>query len=154
LSWRRDRCLATFGSLNIDVERVLIDLLSFLIYINKLKIKTEKYDIIFVVPIKKVFLTIIKIRIIDSCIKMIAQIFSISTFLCRQQRDNIVVATKVRFTMGQEPNSVGLSRRHIIKSCEDSLERLQTDYIDLLQVNENKFLDNELNRLLFHFPNY
>lgn len=32
------------------------------------------------------------------------------------------------------PNGLGLSRRHIIKACEDSLARLQTDYIDLYQV--------------------
>ncbi|XP_052057640.1 1-deoxyxylulose-5-phosphate synthase YajO-like [Mytilus californianus] len=59
----------------------------------------------------------------------------IGTWLKKQKRDNIVVASKVRFPIGMEPNSVGLSRRHIIKSCEDSLERLQTDYIDLYQTH-------------------
>ena len=60
----------------------------------------------------------------------------IRMFFSRQKRDDVVVATKVRFQMGQEPNSVGLGRRHIIKNCEDSLERLQTDYIDLYQVGQ------------------
>ena len=55
-------------------------------------------------------------------------------FLFRQKRDEIVVATKVRGPMGPKPNDVGNSRRHIIKSIEDSLERLQTDYVDLFQV--------------------
>ncbi len=50
-------------------------------------------------------------------------------------RDNYVVATKVRFPMGDGPNDLGLSRKHILKSVEDSLRRLQTDYIDLYQVH-------------------
>jgi len=46
-----------------------------------------------------------------------------------------VLATKVRFPMGDGPNDVGLSRKHVIKGCEDSLRRLGTDYIDLYQVH-------------------
>ena len=50
-------------------------------------------------------------------------------------RDDVVLATKVRFAMGDGPNDVGLSRRHIIKACEDSLRRLQTGDIDLYQLH-------------------
>ncbi len=50
-------------------------------------------------------------------------------------RDDVVLATKVRFPMGDGPNDVGLSRKHVIRGCEDSLRRLGTDYIDLYQVH-------------------
>lgn len=50
-------------------------------------------------------------------------------------RDDVVLATKVRFPMGGGPNDVGLSRKHVIRGCEDSLRRLGTDYIDLYQVH-------------------
>jgi len=50
-------------------------------------------------------------------------------------RDDVVLATKVRFPMGEGPNDVGLSRKHITQACEDSLRRLGTDYIDLYQVH-------------------
>jgi aryl-alcohol dehydrogenase-like predicted oxidoreductase len=53
----------------------------------------------------------------------------------RGRRDAVVLATKVRFSMGGGPNDVGLSRKHIIAACEASLERLGTDYIDLYQVH-------------------
>jgi aryl-alcohol dehydrogenase-like predicted oxidoreductase len=46
-------------------------------------------------------------------------------------RDGVVLATKVRFPMGEGPNDVGLSRKHIVQACEDSLGRLGTDFIDL-----------------------
>lgn len=50
-------------------------------------------------------------------------------------RDELVLATKVRFPVGEGPNDAGLSRKHIMRSCEESLRRLGTDYIDLYQVH-------------------
>ena len=52
------------------------------------------------------------------------------------RRQRALVATKVRFKMGEGPNEVGLSRHHIIQQCEASLRRLKTDVIDLYQVHE------------------
>lgn len=49
------------------------------------------------------------------------------------KRDDIVLATKVFFPMGNGPNDKGLSRKHIYEQCNASLKRLQTDYIDLYQ---------------------
>jgi len=51
------------------------------------------------------------------------------------RRDQVVLATKVRFAMGEGRNDVGLSRRHVIAACEASLRRLGTDWIDLYQVH-------------------
>ena len=48
------------------------------------------------------------------------------------RRDRVVLATKVRGRMSDDPNDVGLSRRHVIAGCEASLRRLDTDYVDLL----------------------
>ena len=50
-------------------------------------------------------------------------------------RDDIVLATKVNGAMGPGPNDRGLSRRHIRRAVEESLRRLQTDYIDLYQMH-------------------
>ena len=49
----------------------------------------------------------------------------------KEKRDQIVVATKVRFASGQGPNDAGLSRRHILQAAHTSLRRLNSDYIDL-----------------------
>jgi 1-deoxyxylulose-5-phosphate synthase len=49
------------------------------------------------------------------------------------KRDQLVLATKVYSRVGEGPNEAGASRFHIIKACEDSLHRLQTDHIDLYQ---------------------
>ncbi|MFI6737098.1 aldo/keto reductase [Nonomuraea sp. NPDC050451] len=53
----------------------------------------------------------------------------------RGRRDDVVLATKVHFPMGDGPNRRGNSRRWIIKEVEESLKRLQTDWIDLYQVH-------------------
>ncbi len=52
------------------------------------------------------------------------------------RRDSIVLATKCRGRMDDSGNSEGLSRRWIIRACEGSLRRLQTDYIDLYQAHQ------------------
>jgi len=52
------------------------------------------------------------------------------------KRSEVLVATKVRMSMGDGPNDAGLSRHHIISGAEASLRRLNTDYIDLYQVHE------------------
>lgn len=51
------------------------------------------------------------------------------------RRKEAVLATKVRFAMSNKPNDTGLSRSHIIRSCENSLRRLGTDFIDLYQIH-------------------
>lgn len=53
----------------------------------------------------------------------------------RKCRHDIVLATKVFFPTGEGPNDFGLSRKHILRSVEDSLARLKTDYIDLYQAH-------------------
>ncbi len=49
----------------------------------------------------------------------------------RHNRSSIIVATKVRQPMGPGPNDQGLSRKHILEAIDASLQRLNTDYIDL-----------------------
>jgi len=51
------------------------------------------------------------------------------------RRDDVVLATKFFMPMGDGPNRGGASRRYIMKAVEDSLRRLDTDYIDLYQVH-------------------
>ena len=50
-------------------------------------------------------------------------------------RDRIIIATKVRGNMGGGPEDEGLSRKHIITSVENSLRRLETDYLDIYQAH-------------------
>src|SRR3954452_9225785 len=51
------------------------------------------------------------------------------------RRDDVVLATKVHFPLGEGRNRSGNSRRWILKAVEDSLRRLDTDWIDLYQVH-------------------
>jgi aryl-alcohol dehydrogenase-like predicted oxidoreductase len=51
------------------------------------------------------------------------------------RRDELVIATKVRFPMGPGPNDQGLSRKHILSAIDASLKRLGTDYVDLYQIH-------------------
>ena len=51
------------------------------------------------------------------------------------RRDNVVLATKVHGTMGDDPNEAGNSRRWIVEEVENSLRRLGTDWIDLYQIH-------------------
>src|SRR3954452_6439108 len=52
------------------------------------------------------------------------------------RRERLLVATKVRFAMGDGPNDAGLSRHHIVARGEAAMRRLQADHIDLLQVHQ------------------
>jgi aryl-alcohol dehydrogenase-like predicted oxidoreductase len=52
-------------------------------------------------------------------------------------RESLVLATKVRAAVGKGPNDLGLSRKHIMQEVEASLDRLQTDYLDL--VHDSRF---------------
>jgi aryl-alcohol dehydrogenase-like predicted oxidoreductase len=66
------------------------------------------------------------------------------------KRDNIVLATKVHGTMGDDPNEFGNSRRWIVREVENSLRRLQTDWIDLYQIHrpeEDTNIDETLGAL-------
>jgi aryl-alcohol dehydrogenase-like predicted oxidoreductase len=51
------------------------------------------------------------------------------------RRDKVLISTKATFKIGPGPNDVGSSRYHLIQTCEASLRRLNTDYIDLYQMH-------------------
>jgi aryl-alcohol dehydrogenase-like predicted oxidoreductase len=55
--------------------------------------------------------------------------------LSDKKRDDLVLATKCFFRMGESPNARGLSRKHLTEACEASLRRLKTDFIDLYQMH-------------------
>ena len=52
------------------------------------------------------------------------------------KRGQALLATKARFEMGPGPNETGLSRYHLMHACEESLQRLGVDHIDLYQLHE------------------
>lgn len=51
------------------------------------------------------------------------------------RRDDVLIATKAHVSMGDDPNMRGNSRRWILRACEASLRRLETDYIDVYQMH-------------------
>jgi aryl-alcohol dehydrogenase-like predicted oxidoreductase len=63
------------------------------------------------------------------------------------RRDNVVLATKVHGTMGDDPNQFGNSRRWIVQEVENSLRRLGTDWIDLYQIHRPE-LDTDIDETL------
>ena len=52
------------------------------------------------------------------------------------RRDEFLIASKAFMRLAQGPHDVGLSRKHLVKACEDSLRRLRTDYLDLYLSHE------------------
>jgi aryl-alcohol dehydrogenase-like predicted oxidoreductase len=67
--------------------------------------------------------------------------------LAHGKRENVVLATKVHGTMGDDPNQFGNTRRWITREVEDSLRRLQTDWIDLYQIHRPE-LDTDIDETL------
>src|SRR5271156_2507904 len=63
------------------------------------------------------------------------------------KRENVVLATKVHGTMGDDPNEFGNSRRWIVNEVENSLRRLKTDWIDLYQIHRPE-LDTDIDETL------
>src|SRR3954469_22889951 len=63
------------------------------------------------------------------------------------RRDDVVLATKVHGTMGDDVNQFGNTRRWIAKECDASLRRLQTDWIDLYQIHRPE-LDTDIDETL------
>ena len=59
----------------------------------------------------------------------------IGSWLSGMDRESMVVATKARFRTANQPNGVGLSRKHLYSAIKESLKRLGTDYIDIYQVH-------------------
>ena len=53
----------------------------------------------------------------------------------KDHRDDVIVATKVYYPMGEGQNDSGLSRRHILQQIKESLKRLQMDHVDLYQIH-------------------
>ncbi|MBJ88318.1 MAG: alcohol dehydrogenase [Woeseia sp.] len=58
-----------------------------------------------------------------------------STLISMVPRDQLVLATKAYYPMHDDPNSRGLSRKHLLESIDSSLKRMQTDYIDLFLIH-------------------
>lgn len=86
-------------------------------------------------------------RMIDMCLEVginfldTADVYSqglseeITGEAIKGRRDQFLVSTKATFRMGEGPNDIGSSRFHLIKACEASLRRLNTDYIDVYHLH-------------------
>ncbi len=59
----------------------------------------------------------------------------VGRFLPQTNREEVIIASKCYFPMGPRPNNFGVSRKRLIASCEASLKRLKTDYIDLYYIH-------------------
>jgi aryl-alcohol dehydrogenase-like predicted oxidoreductase len=64
------------------------------------------------------------------------------------RRDDVVLATKVHGTMGDDPNQFGNSRRWIVREVEASLKRLNTDWIDLYQIHRPEPVTTDIDETL------
>src|SRR6476660_4874541 len=64
------------------------------------------------------------------------------------RRDNVFLATKVHGKMGDDPNEFGNSRRWIVREVENSLRRLQTDWIDLYQIHRPEHATTDIDETL------
>jgi aryl-alcohol dehydrogenase-like predicted oxidoreductase len=64
------------------------------------------------------------------------------------RRDDVVLATKVHGSMGDDPNQFGNSRRWIIREVEASLKRLGTDWIDLYQIHRPEHATTDIDETL------
>ena len=86
-------------------------------------------------------------RLVDICLEAGITMFDSADTYCggaseqilgqavKGRRDQVLISTKATFGSGPGPNDVGSSRFHLIRSVEQSLRRLQTDYIDLFQLH-------------------
>ncbi len=86
-------------------------------------------------------------RLVDVCLDAGVNLFDTANIYSRGaseeilgkalkgRRDKVLVSTKATFKMGPGPNDLGSSRHHLTKACEDSLRRLETDYIDIYHLH-------------------
>jgi aryl-alcohol dehydrogenase-like predicted oxidoreductase len=86
-------------------------------------------------------------RLVDICLEAGVNLFDTADVYSRGiaeeilgkalegRRDKVLISTKATFRMGDGPNDLGSSRHHLIRSCEASLQRLGTDYIDIYHLH-------------------
>ena len=59
----------------------------------------------------------------------------VSTLLSMVPRDNLVLTTKAKYSMSDDPNDQGLSRKHLMSAIDGSLQRMGTDYVDIFMIH-------------------